>query len=79
MTGDFSWIFWARFSPLKPFKTLLKVVLEVVLEVLEVVLEVLEVLIMEEEGVGRTADGGNRSEIGNRPGGRESAVTFGTG
>ena len=40
--------FWARFSPLKPFKTLLKVVLEVVLEVLEVALNVLEVSVTSE-------------------------------
>ena len=45
MTGDFSWIFWARSSPLKPFNITLKVVLEVVLEVLEVALEVLEVVL----------------------------------
>ena len=35
----------ARFSPLTPVKTFLKVVLEVVLEVLDVVLKVLEVVL----------------------------------
>ncbi len=41
--SGFSWIFWARSSPLKLFKVTLKVVLEVVLEV---ALDVLGVVLM---------------------------------